>query len=287
MLGCIAAMLMGFYSLSSLLLVRSSLPAKYRQVISAAVGELEVAFYHHWFDAIFLSAALCTLTLLAVREGLWNSRLRRSQVDLLQGGQLQRHAALAASERQRALGRMSATPTARAHSGGRAAAYTSPAKAFPMPSGGFSSPLPPTATPQSHQPPPPPAPFSSPAVSSSVDGGASAGGAALRRRRRATEAPASATGGGGARTGNGTGGTGAGGIGAGSGTSGGSSGTRQSPEVGGGLSGELDDAGALEEWAEGLAHQEASQRATAEIAAASAAAARGPEALLDFLAQVE
>ena len=56
---------------------------------------------------------------------------------------------------------------------------------------------------------------------------------------------------------------------------------------GGGLSGELDDAGALEEWAEGLAHQEASQRATAEIAAASAAAARGPEALLDFLAQVE
>lgn len=53
---------MGFYFLSSVLLARASLPQQFRNGISEAVGgNLEYAFYHHWFDSIFLAAACITL----------------------------------------------------------------------------------------------------------------------------------------------------------------------------------------------------------------------------------
>ena len=64
-----AAHLMGFYFLSSVLLVRTSLPIKYRRGINAAVGEgIDFAFYHHWFDAVFLTAAVIALANLALRR---------------------------------------------------------------------------------------------------------------------------------------------------------------------------------------------------------------------------
>ena len=65
----VVAHLMGFYFLSSVLLVRTSLPIKYRRGINAAVGEgIDFAFYHHWFDAVFLTAAAIALTNLALRR---------------------------------------------------------------------------------------------------------------------------------------------------------------------------------------------------------------------------
>jgi hypothetical protein len=70
LLGCVTAALMGFYLLSSVLMMRSSLPQSYRHGISEAAGKLEFDFFHHFFDALwlgsFLAAALTTL----VRESL-------------------------------------------------------------------------------------------------------------------------------------------------------------------------------------------------------------------------
>ena len=58
LVGATAAQLMGFYLLSSVLLMRASLPREFRRGIQEAAGDLEFEFYHHFFDAIFLASFL-------------------------------------------------------------------------------------------------------------------------------------------------------------------------------------------------------------------------------------
>ncbi|KAF9285501.1 hypothetical protein BGZ68_003812 [Mortierella alpina] len=58
------AHLMGLYFLSSILMMRQSLPMEYRSIISDSLGALEFDFYHRWFDVIFLISGLVSIAFL-------------------------------------------------------------------------------------------------------------------------------------------------------------------------------------------------------------------------------
>ncbi|KAG9323816.1 hypothetical protein KVV02_002262 [Mortierella alpina] len=58
------AHLMGLYFLSSILMMRQSLPMEYRSIISDSLGALEFDFYHRWFDVIFLISGLVSMAFL-------------------------------------------------------------------------------------------------------------------------------------------------------------------------------------------------------------------------------
>jgi hypothetical protein len=60
------AQIMGSYFLSSVLLIRMSLPPSYRTIISDVLGKMEFSFYHRWFDIIFLISALASIGILAL-----------------------------------------------------------------------------------------------------------------------------------------------------------------------------------------------------------------------------
>ncbi|CAG8511348.1 4181_t:CDS:2 [Diversispora eburnea] len=58
------AQIMGMYFLSSLLMMRMSLPVIYRNIISSLLGSIEFNFYYRWFDVIFLVSGLASAVLL-------------------------------------------------------------------------------------------------------------------------------------------------------------------------------------------------------------------------------
>ncbi|RHZ67250.1 hypothetical protein Glove_302g29 [Diversispora epigaea] len=58
------AQIMGMYFLSSLLMMRMSLPVIYRNIISSLLGSIEFNFYYRWFDVIFLVSGLASAILL-------------------------------------------------------------------------------------------------------------------------------------------------------------------------------------------------------------------------------
>jgi len=67
--------LMGMYAISILLLIRQSLPVKYRANLSYVLGpDLEFEFFQQHFNSIFLASAVITIVLLYVQ-------LRSSRMD--------------------------------------------------------------------------------------------------------------------------------------------------------------------------------------------------------------
>jgi golgi pH regulator len=52
---------MGMYFISTILLIRMSLPFKYRLIVQTVLGDIEYAFYHRWFDAISTLSSLVTV----------------------------------------------------------------------------------------------------------------------------------------------------------------------------------------------------------------------------------
>ncbi|KAK9761402.1 hypothetical protein K7432_013731 [Basidiobolus ranarum] len=55
------AYIMGMYCLSTVLMLRMSLPLEYRTIISEVLSAIEFNFYQRWFDVIFLVSAIASM----------------------------------------------------------------------------------------------------------------------------------------------------------------------------------------------------------------------------------
>ncbi|KHJ49486.1 hypothetical protein D918_00613 [Trichuris suis] len=62
----LTAEVMGMYLLSTVLLVRMSMPPEYRWIITEVFGDLAYPFYQRWFDEIFILSAIASIVFFAI-----------------------------------------------------------------------------------------------------------------------------------------------------------------------------------------------------------------------------
>ncbi|GET04356.1 Golgi pH regulator B isoform X2 [Rhizophagus clarus] len=74
------AHIMGMYFLSSVLMLRMSLPEVYRNKITILFKSIDVAFYHRWFDVIFLVSGIASMVFLYFVHQANNSNVMLSTV---------------------------------------------------------------------------------------------------------------------------------------------------------------------------------------------------------------
>eukprot|EP00756_Hemistasia_phaeocysticola_P007372 Hpha_TRINITY_DN14238_c0_g3::TRINITY_DN14238_c0_g3_i1::g.22222::m.22222 len=75
------AYLMGSYFTSTVMLLRMSLPERYRRMLTEALGEtLQFSFFHRWFDVIFLFSVVLSFAILFIFERARADRLRDASV---------------------------------------------------------------------------------------------------------------------------------------------------------------------------------------------------------------
>jgi hypothetical protein len=70
----VLAQVMGMYFMSSVMLIRMTLPFKYRRIITEVLESVQFSFYHRWFDVIFLIASLCSIVVFYLKGKLRESR---------------------------------------------------------------------------------------------------------------------------------------------------------------------------------------------------------------------
>jgi hypothetical protein len=78
------AWIMGMYFISSVLLLRMTIPQSYRESISKVMGNVQVPFFHFWFDVVFLISALLSLLM----SGWEHLAKRESPVDQVASSKL-------------------------------------------------------------------------------------------------------------------------------------------------------------------------------------------------------
>lgn len=58
----------GIYFVTSILLMRKSLPWEFSQIITESIGEVRFEWFHRWFDAVFIVSSVCTAFSFVVSE---------------------------------------------------------------------------------------------------------------------------------------------------------------------------------------------------------------------------
>jgi hypothetical protein len=71
----LAAWVTGTYFMSTLLLLRMSVPEAYRASISDAVGNIHFNFFHRWFDVIFVLSACASIVMFMLVAATRSSRI--------------------------------------------------------------------------------------------------------------------------------------------------------------------------------------------------------------------
>jgi golgi pH regulator len=69
-LALVLAYVMGSYFISTVLLMRMSMPEQYRSMLTRALGGVHFAFFHRWNDIVFITATIVTLISVVLQSTL-------------------------------------------------------------------------------------------------------------------------------------------------------------------------------------------------------------------------
>lgn len=75
LIALLLGFVMGTYFVSTLLLIRMSVPEKFRGGITRAVGDIRFFFFHRWFDVIFVLSACASIVAHMLLSAMRTSRI--------------------------------------------------------------------------------------------------------------------------------------------------------------------------------------------------------------------